>query len=95
MRHQNDLHPSYGKVPFSLNACVIDYKRLADFSANTDQDVSEINSNINIFEMFKTNIDNIIANKSEEIPINKLLELQVAFLKFSIYCYPNESNYVN
>jgi vacuolar protein sorting-associated protein 35 len=45
--------------------------------------------------MFKTNIDNIIANKAEEIPINKLLELQVAFLKFSIYCYPNESTYVN
>ena len=94
MRHQNDLHPSYGKVHFPPK-CLSNLKRLADFSANTDQDVSEINSNINIFEMFKTNIDNIIANKSEEIPINKLLELQVAFLKFSIYCYPNESNYVN
>ena len=45
--------------------------------------------------MFKTNIDNIIANKADTIPINNLLELNVAFLKFSIYCYPNESEYVN
>lgn len=44
--------------------------------------------------MFKSNIDNIIA-KGDEIPINNLLELQVAFLKFSIYCYPDESDNVN
>jgi len=59
--------------------------------------VSEINADINIFEMFKVNIDNIIANKGEEIPINNLLELNVAFLKFSIYCYPGkmQKDYVN
>ena len=70
-------------------------ERLADFSANSEQDVAEINSNINIFEMFKEKIDMIIANKAEDIPVNKMLELQVAFLKFSIYCYPNNSDYVN
>lgn len=59
--------------------------------------------------MFKKNIDNIISNKRDggqiskkgkkedpkPIPINKLLELQVAFLKFTSYCYPQESDYVN
>ena len=70
-------------------------ERLADFAANSNTDVVEINKDINIFTMFKENIDNIIQNKGEEIPLNKLLELQVAFLKFSIYCYPNEIDYVN
>ena len=70
-------------------------ERLADFAANSNTDVVEINKNINIFIMFKDNIDSIIKNKGEEISINKLLELQVAFMKFSIHCYPNEIDYVN
>jgi len=70
-------------------------ERLADFAANSNTDVVEINKDINIFKMFKENIDNIIQKKSNEIPLKKLLELQVAFLKFSIYCYPSEIDYVN
>jgi len=50
-------------------------ERLADFAANSNTDVVEINKDINIFTMFKENIDNIIQNKGEEIPLNKLLEL--------------------
>ena len=50
-------------------------ERLADFAANSNTDVVEINKNINIFIMFKDNIDSIIKNKGEEISINKLLEL--------------------
>ena len=57
--------------------------------------MAEINDKINIFELFKSSIDSIIENKGDEIPINNLLELNVAFLKFSIYCYPAQVEYVN
>ena len=69
--------------------------RLANFAETSDQDVQEINKDIVIFDMFKENIDKIIEEKGDQIEINKLLELQVAFLKFSLHCYPENISYVN
>jgi len=45
--------------------------------------------------MFKNNIDNIITKQSESIDLRKLLDLQAAFLKFSLRCYPTEIGYVD
>lgn len=44
--------------------------------------------------MFKTHIDKII-NENTNIELTRLLDLQVAFLKFTLRCYPANSTYVN
>lgn len=69
--------------------------RLADFAANSEEDVSNFSKDLDIFAMFKKNIDAIIEDQGATVELNKFLELQVAFLKFSIQCYPDNIQYVN
>lgn len=69
--------------------------RLADFAANSEEDVSNFSKGLDIFAMFKRNIDSIIEDQGTTVELKKFLELQVAFLKFSIQCYPDNIGYVN
>ena len=48
-----------------------------------------------IFELFKKYTDKIIEEQSQKMEISKLLELEVAFMNFSIKTYPTNINYVN
>jgi len=50
---------------------------------------------VNIFELFKKYTDKIIEEQGRSIELSRLLELEVAFLRFSIKTYPLETNYVN
>jgi vacuolar protein sorting-associated protein 35 len=68
-------------------------ERLSKFAK--DKDILTINKNINIFELFKKYTDKIIEEQGRSIELSRLLELEVAFLNFSIRTYPEEINYVN
>jgi vacuolar protein sorting-associated protein 35 len=54
-----------------------------------------MNKNMQIFELFKKYTDKIIEEQSSKMEISKLLELEVAFMNFSIKTYPTNINYVN
>lgn len=45
--------------------------------------------------MFKNNIDKLLQDQANQVELSKLLELQVAFLKFVISTYPKEISHVN
>jgi vacuolar protein sorting-associated protein 35 len=51
--------------------------------------------NMQIFDLFKKYTDKIIEEQSQKMEISKLLELEVAFMNFSIKTYPTNINYVN
>jgi vacuolar protein sorting-associated protein 35 len=59
--------------------------RLAEFALNND--MQSFNSELDIYNMFKQNIDKILDNTGQ-IEFKNLLDLQVAFLNFSLRCYP-------
>ena len=69
--------------------------RLADFALNSDTSVESFNQDLNIFNMFKDSINKIIDENSSNMELKKFLDLEVAFLKFSLRCYPQNSDYVN
>jgi len=54
-----------------------------------------MNKNLQIFDLFKKYTDKIIEEQSQKMEISKLLELEVAFMNFSIKTYPTNINYVN
>lgn len=59
--------------------------------------ISSIDKDLNIFGLFKKYTDKIIEDcqESESIDISKLLELEVAFMNFSIKTYPHSTENVN
>lgn len=62
--------------------------RLASFASG--KDISEFAKDTNIFKLFKKYTDKIIEEQGRSIELSRLLELQVAFLNFSIKTDPNE-----
>lgn len=66
--------------------------RLAEFALNND--MQSFSSELDIYNMFKQNIDKILDNTGQ-IEFKNLLDLQVAFLNFSLRCYPSNSENVN
>ena len=68
--------------------------RLANFAGESQGDV-EIIQTVDIFALFKKYIDKIITEQKGTIELKKLLELEVAFLRFSLKCYPLSTNNVN
>ena len=68
--------------------------RLSEFAGNSEE-VEDIKAKVDIFNLFKTNIDRIIDEQALQIELSKLLELQVAFLKFVSQWYPANIEYVN
>ena len=51
--------------------------------------------NLDIFKLFKKYTDKIIEEQGKTIDVSRLLELEVAFMNFSIKTYPNNLGYVN
>jgi len=72
-------------------------EKLAKFVGDTSKDQTEIlESAEKIFDLLKTNIDKIINdNSSGNMENLKLIELQVAFMKFTLKCCPNKLETVN
>ena len=54
--------------------------------------MATINKDLDIFKLFKKYTDKIIESK---LDIGKLLELETAFMNFSIKTYPQNIDYVN
>ena len=71
--------------------------RLSYFAAeNSSTDLTSFNKNINIFKLFKKYTDKIIEEQGRSIELSRLLELEVAFLKFTIKTYSSDNiSYVN
>ena len=69
--------------------------RLADYANNNNTSMDS--NNIDIFALFKKNIDMIIQMSTDDSLDNfkKLLDLQAAFLKFTLNCYPDNTDHVN
>jgi len=68
--------------------------RLADFVANAEEEVPSL-ANLDLYDMFKKNIDRIIESQGANLELSKFLDLQVAFLKFCSQLYPENVEYVN
>lgn len=69
--------------------------RLSDFATSGDNSLEQIGQKIDIFSMFKKNIDLIISEQGYSVDLTKILELEVAFLRFVGRCYPGKIEYVN
>ena len=50
---------------------------------------------LDIFKLFKKYTDKIIEEQGKSIEVGRLLELEVAFMNFSIKTYPKNIDYVN
>ena len=50
---------------------------------------------MDIFKLFKKYTDKIIEEQGKTIDVSRLLELEVAFMNFTIKTYPNNLNYIN
>ncbi len=70
-------------------------EKLSKFAANADSDVVAINKELDIFKLFKKYTDKIIEEQGKTIEVARLLELEVAFMNFSIKTYPKNISYVN
>lgn len=49
---------------------------------------------VDIYKMFKTNIDRLVDTASST-EFKNVLDLMVAFLKFTLRCYEDNTEYVN
>jgi vacuolar protein sorting-associated protein 35 len=54
-----------------------------------------VGKQLDIFKLFKKYTDKIIAEQGKNMEVSKLLELEVAFMNFSIKTYPSHTVYVN
>lgn len=70
-------------------------EKLSKFAQNSDSDVVSINKELDIFKLLKKYTDKIIDEQGKTIEVSRLLELEVAFMNFSIKTYPKNINYVN
>lgn len=62
-------------------------EKLSKF-AKTSDDILSFNKNLNIFRLFKKYTDKIIEEQAKSMDGSRLLELEKAFLEFSIQTYP-------
>lgn len=70
-------------------------EKLSKYASNADSDVVTINKDLDIFKLFKKYTDKIISEQGRTIEVARLLELEVAFMNFSIKTYPKNIKYVN
>ena len=66
-----------------------------DQAEKKEGDISNIAGNLNIFKLFKKYTDKIIQEQGKTIDVSRLLELEVAFMNFTIKTYPSNMEYVN
>ena len=75
--------------------------KLSKFAANSHKGITTIedgqysNESSDIFKLIKKYTDKIIDEQGKTIQVFKLLELEVAFMNFSIKNYPKNIAYVN
>lgn len=69
-------------------------ERLADYASSAADVTESIKEKVNLYELFKKNIDTLIEN-SDSADFKNVLYLETAFLKFTIRCYPTQADYVN
>ena len=69
--------------------------RLANFAASQGSEIAAVDKEVNIFAMFKKFIDRILDEQGAIMDLKKLIELEVAFIRFSIKTYPGKIDYVN
>lgn len=69
-------------------------ERLADYASRATQVTEEIKEKVNLYELFKKNIDTLVEH-SDTSDFKNVLYLQTAFLKFTSRCYPGNADYVN
>lgn len=67
--------------------------RLSNYAGEAED--LEIVKEKDIFTMFKSKIDKLLEEQANTIETKHLLELQVAFLRFCLKCYPHHTDYVN
>ena len=67
--------------------------RLSNYLADNNLDVENIENGSNIYNLFQTNIKELVKN-AESSEINSTLNLYSAFLQFTFKCYPGRSEYV-
>jgi vacuolar protein sorting-associated protein 35 len=60
-----------------------------------EEQAVQLGSKVNIFKLFKKYTDKIIEEQGKTIDVSRLLELEVAFMNFSIKTYPANIQYVN
>lgn len=72
-------------------------EKLAQFAKSDDKDggANKLAGNLDIFKLFKKYTDKIIDEQGKTIDVSRLLELEVAFMNFSIKTYPTNLEYVN
>ena len=63
-------------------------QKLAKYVENAKDEKNIIDSTQKIFNVVKGNINKIMSDSSANMDVNKLIELQVAFLNFTIKCCP-------
>ena len=63
-------------------------QKLAKYVENAKDEKNIIDSTQKIFSIVKGNINKIMSDSSANMDVNKLIELQVAFLNFTIKCCP-------
>lgn len=51
--------------------------RLADFALDSDREMDSYNSDLNIFQMFRSGINRIIEEKSGNMELKRFLDLEV------------------
>lgn len=69
--------------------------RLANYASSQASAIAEVDKNINIFGLFKKYIDKVLEEQGIAMELKKLIELQVAFVRFCIKSYPDKIEYVN
>lgn len=69
--------------------------KFAQQQSNQGGNSNEIGKNLDIFKLFKKYTDKIIEGQGTKLEVGKLLELETAFMNFSIKTYPQNIDYVN
>jgi vacuolar protein sorting-associated protein 35 len=69
-------------------------ERLADYALNPENNVGAILGDTEIYDLFKRNIDRMV-DTSQTMEFKNVLDLIVAFLRFTLRCYTENTEYVN
>lgn len=67
-------------------------QRLSNYLSDNSQVIDNIE--INIYELFQTNIQELVKN-SQSSQVKSTLNLYSAFMQFTLKCYPSQHEYVN
>ena len=70
-------------------------QKLAKYVENSKDEKNIIDSTQKIFNIVKGNINKIMNESNASMDVNKLIELQVAFLNFTIKCCPEKERLVS